>query len=56
MQVPLPDRDWPELPPLEYWQDTFQTVHLSAQGLSPRPLVDGAYTFQIDFDFVDHAL
>lgn len=82
MHPPLPDRDWPELPPLAHWQDTFQTVHLwtqivgkiclastplvnhwwnvtlhlSARGLSTRPLVDGAHTFQIDFDFVDHAL
>ena len=73
---------WPELPPLEAWEDTCSTLHLWTQvvgkirlelspwvnhswgsalyvttrGLSTSPIPCGANTFEIAFDFIDHAL
>jgi hypothetical protein len=32
------------------------TLYVSARGLTTSPIPDGARTFQIDFDFVDHML
>jgi Family of unknown function (DUF5996) len=32
------------------------TLYVSARGLTTSPIPDGERTFQIDFDFVDHAL
>jgi len=32
------------------------TLYVSARGLTTSPIPDGARTFQIDFDFIDHVL
>ena len=32
------------------------TLYVTARGLTTSPILDGAGTFQIDFDFIDHAL
>ena len=32
------------------------TLHVTARGLTTSPIPDGVRTFQIDFDFIDHAL
>jgi hypothetical protein len=32
------------------------TLYVTARGLTTSPIPDGARTFQIDFDFIDHAL
>ena len=32
------------------------TLYVTARGLTTSPIPDGARTFQIDFDFVDHVL
>src|SRR3954463_11420038 len=31
-------------------------LYVSARGLTTSPIPDGARTFQIDFDFIDHVL
>src|SRR3981081_1974624 len=31
-------------------------LYLTARGLTTSPIPDGARTFQIDFDFIDHVL
>jgi Family of unknown function (DUF5996) len=32
------------------------TLYVTARGLTTSPIPDGARTFQIDFDFIDHVL
>src|ERR1700731_4391754 len=32
------------------------TLYVTARGLTTSPIPDGIRTFQIDFDFIDHAL
>src|SRR6476659_3187242 len=32
------------------------TLYVTARGLTTSPIPDGTRTFQIDFDFIDHAL
>jgi hypothetical protein len=32
------------------------TLYVTARGLTTSPILDGTRTFQIDFDFIDHAL
>ncbi len=32
------------------------TLYVTARGLTTSPIPDGVRTFQIDFDFIDHAL
>src|SRR6478672_6142410 len=32
------------------------TLYVAARGLTTSPIPDGARSFQIDFDFIDHAL
>ena len=41
-------------PPANHWWQV--TLHLTSRGLTTTPLPYGPRTFQIDFDFVDHAL
>lgn len=41
-------------PPLNHWWHI--ALYLTARGLTTSPMPHGARTFQIDFDFVDHAL
>ncbi len=42
------------MPPINHWWQV--TLYVTARGLTTGPIPDGARAFQIDFDFLDHAL
>ena len=41
-------------PPMNHWWHV--ALYVTARGLTSGPIADGARSFQIDFDFVDHVL